>query len=67
MRVMKQRPLEKAIRTMKSVRKGFITPIAALAIEPDINSLVDILLLPSKYPWYVKLKLDRRRKYEFDE
>ncbi|MHC4310060.1 MAG: hypothetical protein ACYSSN_08965 [Planctomycetota bacterium] len=52
---------------MKSVRKGFITPIAALAIEPDINSLVDILLLPSKYPWYVKLKLDRRRKYEFDE
>jgi hypothetical protein len=52
---------------MKSVRKGFITPIAALAIEPDINSLVDILLLPSKYTWYVKLKLDRRRKYEFDE
>jgi hypothetical protein len=52
---------------MKSIIKGFITPSAALAIKPDINSLVDILLLPSKYPWYVKLKLDRRGKYEFDE
>jgi hypothetical protein len=31
---MKWIPLEKVIRTMKSIRKGFITPSAALAIKP---------------------------------